>query len=158
MNDNPINTERRAAYIAGLRLLADVLDHHPELPQPSSGQSADNPLRIWFHSHHDQPSVRDRVAAAARALKRHARKVDKKINGEWFDVRTALAGLHIEVTTRRNDVCERVVIGTETVTEKHKDPDLLAQVPEVEVTEEREIVEWRCPPSLLAEAGTAVTR
>ena len=47
-------------------------------------------------------------------------------------------------------VCERVVVGTETVTREEPDPEALKQVPTVTVTEEREVIEWRCPESILA--------
>jgi hypothetical protein len=48
----------------------------------------------------------------------------------------------------RNEVCEKVVTGTREVTKEVPDPEALAAVPKVTVTETVEDVEWRCHPIL----------
>lgn len=54
----------------------------------------------------------------------------------------------------REQVCERVVTGTETRKIVEPDPDLVAALPTVERVETVETVEWRCEP-ILAEKQAA---
>ena len=62
----------------------------------------------------------------------------------WFVMRRKIGGHDIDVFASHEAVCERVVIGTETV----EVPDPSAPM----VTIEREVVEWKCPPSILKAA------
>jgi hypothetical protein len=136
--------DQRAAYISGLHKLADWLEQHPELPLPYDGASPTggrlNFILSMFDDHKD---------LARRFARAFPGTVEKHIRDNVLNLKASFDGLHVLLIADRNAVCERVVVGTETVTEKVKDPELLAQVPEVEVTREREIVEWRCG-SLLA--------
>jgi hypothetical protein len=136
-------TTDRSQYIAGLRELADLLEQHEELELPYSGYRsamsvipADNQL--------------EQVAAWARAL---PGRVEKRVRSGYFDIDGNLAGLKITVIADRDKVCERVVVGTETVTRTVPDPDV--EVPLVEVTEQVERVEWRCLPLLAGEQATS---
>lgn len=131
----------RAAYTAGLRLLADELDNHPAVPLPSHGREALMPLLV-FCRHPDE------VAAFARAVGGH---LDKRASDDsaFLRVTGRLAGLAVQAVVERDQVCERVVTGVETVTEQVPDPD----APTIEVTREVEQVRWECRP-LLAGAST----
>lgn len=146
MNDN------RAAYIQGLRQLADVLERNPGIRLPLS---ADMPSHttFLFHDRPDSPAVQA-LADAARAFPCSFTKSTSGEGGKWFDLLGRLGGpggLGVQLSAYREAVCTRVVTGTREVTKKVKDPDLLERVPEVEVTETVEDVEWRCHPLL---AGT----
>lgn len=87
---------------------------------------------------------------AALIVKTIPGTVEKKLrNGDnWMDFSGTYKGVDWEVTTGREAVCERVVVGTEIVEEEVPDPD----APRITVTTEKEIVEWKCD-SLLAKVG-----
>jgi hypothetical protein len=142
----------RAAYTAGLRALADVLDGHPEVPLPYHGNGCE--ISVNFLSGTDP---RARMAAAARAFPCTWHKDAWETpdgSSAYFDLRGELGGLRLKLSAYRSEVCERVVTGTREVTETVPDPEALAAVPEVEVTRVIEDVEWRCH-SILAPATEA---
>ncbi|WP_282775828.1 hypothetical protein [Nocardia sp. CC201C] len=69
----------------------------------------------------------------------------------YLEVGVPLQALRIELVELREQVCERVVTGVETVTEEIPDPDYIAAAPTITRTREVESVEWRCAPVLAAE-------
>ena len=125
---NPTEQDRRAAYTAGLRQLADILDAHPEVPLPYEGTGKSLGKRISFYYLGDK-DPRAALAAARRAFGVPMEKNDSIDSS--FSLTGSLAGLHFALTAEREAVCERVVVGTR----------------EVEV----EDVEWRCTPLLAAD-------
>ncbi len=127
----------RTAYIAGLRLLADVLETRDEVPVPYSGRDAG--LLLMFFG----DDAKDAMGAAARAL---PCRLHKHFRDDYFDLTGSLHGLQVHLTAYRNAVCERVVVGTETVTRTVLDPSV--EVPLVEVTETVDVVRWDCHPLL----------
>jgi hypothetical protein len=141
--------EERTAYTAGLRRLADLLDTHPDCPLPYLGPIIDGrsaTLDVYTHG-------RDELAAAARAL--GGRKIARH-DGKLGLVRD-LDGLRVVIVDVSGEVCEQVVVGQEV--EAVPDPQVVAQAqaayddavasaPKVRV--ERDVTEWRCPPSILA--------
>lgn len=131
----------RAEYIAGLRLLAVLLEQHPDLPLPYYGASETYGRMTVFCS------SREQIAEFARLLPGQSTKhVDQDNSNYGFALHGTLAGLHLDIRAHRDEVCERVVTGTETVVKQVPDPTV--DVPLVEVTEDVEIVEWRCAPLL----------
>lgn len=139
MTENNATADPRAEYIAGLRALADLLEAQPELMKPHGALQV-IPL--------GEQQSREQLAVWARAL---PGKKDKQINDTFANLVGTLRGVQVKVVAYRDEVCERVVTGTETVTKKVKDPEALAAVPEIEVTEEVEQVEWVCRPMLADE-------
>lgn len=93
--------------------------------------------------------------------KRTAQQIIRSIGGTWdksaatrddsMDFTQERDGLSLQVTVVREAVCERVVVGTETVTV----PAQPASEALPERTVEREVVEWRCASLLADEAVTA---
>lgn len=148
MTETKPNLDPRAEYIAGLRMLADLLEAHPDLVLPA-GKDAFADLTVAIFGD-DQ---REQMAAWTRALPGEKRKGQSGTNGDILTLNGQLRGLHLRLICDRDEVCERVVVGTKTETKTVKDPALLAEVPEVEVTEQVEIVEWRCT-SILAGAAS----
>ena len=129
----------RAARIAGLRKLADVLEDNPDLPlpHPFSHGSVDFYLQ----------DGREDMQALARALPCSWVKHYWDGRGTaFFDLRGKLGGLSIHLSAHRDAVCTRVVTGQREVTETVKDPEALAKVPEVTVTRVVDDVEWKCEP------------
>lgn len=68
----------------------------------------------------------------------------KSYSDNYATIRGWIGSIQWAVSTARDNVCERVVVGTETVTETIPDPD--APTITREVT--RDIVEWKCGPIL----------
>lgn len=142
----------RAAYVAGLRVLAAALEAHDEVPLPYDGDSS--AITIHFLAGADPRAA---MAAAARALpcswRKDVRDYGERGGGAYFDLHGELAGLKVTLTARRDDVCERAVTGTREVVELVRDPALLDAVPLVEVTRVVEDVEWTCGSVLAPAAG-----
>lgn len=138
--------QRRSDYVNGLRQLADALEQHDEIPLPYHGTSS--PITLMFFDY--DKDNRAAMAATVRALP--AARLTKVVDDTYFDLDGDLSGLKIKLAAHRNAVCERVVVGTETVTVPAQ-PAVEAQ-PEQVV--DREVVEWRCTP-LLAESAADET-
>ncbi len=123
---------------ANLRAVADLLDAHPDLPNCYiTAHGSTGAVRVDW-----QAWCTDKAAAAL---------VVSTIPGTWerdelFDDEARWIqqrdGVSLIVTISRELVCERRVVGTETVT-------IPAVEAQPERTEVREIVEWDCG-SLLA--------
>lgn len=146
MSDSDLDA--RAAYTAGLRALADALDANTELPLPYHGSSVG--LLVILNTEQDQrAALRHYAHAFDGAVRKGYRDFD-------FDLHGTFRGLKVQVIADRDQVCERVVTGTREVTREIPDPEALAAVPTVTVTETIEDVTWECRP-LLAEAPAAVS-
>lgn len=136
---------------AGLRAVAEFIEQNPALAKGFKTDLVTSGIKV-------HPGAADQAAALAQyaqAAARFGAKVTKDIDDTWHNVVMHFGVLKAEVLAFRSEVCERVVTGTETVTKKVKDPEALAAVPEVEVTEEVETFEWVCRP-LLADDSSAV--
>lgn len=132
--------EQRAAQITGLREVADFLEQHPELPMPSG---------LNYMGRH--LNSRDELVAAARALGR----ADKDFSTDYAQIkRTFSGGVALAYQAVREQVCERVVVGTRKVVVEEPDPEQVAALPKVRRIEKVEDVEWRCSP-LLDDGGRA---
>lgn len=139
----------RVAYTQGLREIADWLDAHPEVRLPYIGRSIPGcelpALPIYLRTPsawEDVPSVRAQMATVARAMG-SAAKSPGLVDGT-FIVWRSFAGLAVFAQAERDEVCERIVVGTKEVTEEIPDPEVLKSVPKVTVTKTVEEVEWRC--------------
>lgn len=131
--------KERHEYIAGLRMLADLLQSHPELELPYTGRSKYEPLSVNLIGDEGQ---RAQMAAWARALP--GKKDKAAVSDTYFRIDGALRGLGIRVLANRAEVCEKRVIGTQEVTEEIPDPEAVAALPKKTVTRTEEIVEWVC--------------
>lgn len=131
------STDRRAEFATGLRAVADWFEVHPEIAIPYAHQ-------IGIYDLGEDEAVG--LAAVARAMG----SARKDATEDFISLFKDFGGnVSVKAWAYRNAVCERVVVGTETVTKLIPDPT----APEVEVIEEVEIVEWRCAPILAAEIG-----
>jgi hypothetical protein len=109
--------------IDGLRKLADYLEARPAVPTPYLGAIH------AFPESDDQP-----IAEVARAMGGFTKSHDGRFLGLVKD----FGSFTLEVLYESEQVCERVVVGTEDVPEK------------VTPAHTREIVEWKCPESVLS--------
>jgi hypothetical protein len=153
-----LNVEsERAAYTRGLREIAEWLDDHPEVELPYLGDYAEGSalpalpifLRPPYKWEPDKADVRTQMATVARAMGRAEKRIKEWVDGSSsFQVWREFGGLVVYAQAGRDEVCERIVVGTEEVTKQVPDPEALAAVPLVEKTETVEKVEWRCGPLL----------
>ncbi len=123
-----------------LREFADFLDNHGhDIPDVNVDVSS----RVWsWTSANDVPTA---IALALRAGMKGADEVTKKYSDDYFRLYLSFGDLEYRVSCDRDEVCERTVVGTETVME--------LTPPEGEWTEkpvEKEVVEWVCNPLLAA--------
>lgn len=135
-------TDAQRQWIDGMRRLCDFLEAHPEIPVTFPESVIAN---VNQYGSEDRSPAKDRLAAIARLPGRWTKDSD----GESFQIKRKFGPHKLLVFANHNEVCERVT-RTETVTREVPDPDKLAEVPTVTVTEEVEHVEWVCPTSLLA--------
>lgn len=127
----------------GLRALADLLDAHPDLTHPWDGY---DPCILHPISSEADPKAAMRDWAKATSHLRPTKNFDT-----WASLFVDFGGgIVVQVYASREQVCEKVVTGTREVTKSVKDPDALAAIPTVEVTETLEDVEWICRPLLAA--------
>jgi len=126
-----------------LRAVAELLDAHPELPEPYITTQGGRANLNWFLQLEGNEA--EQKATAAVIVKTLGGKWNKRDHYEGkFAFAQTRGGVDLFVQVTREAVCERVVTGTKTVT-------VPAKPAEPEQVIEREIVEWRCE-SLLAEA------
>jgi hypothetical protein len=136
------NDTQRGEYVKGLRVLADLLETHPELPLPYTAGTEDSPAHrlTFYYLGADDPKAR--LAEFARLIPGTLRK--EATDGRTLRMVGRLAGLWVQGVAEREAVCERVVTGTREVTRT-----VFGPAPVVgEVTETVEDVRWDCAPLL----------
>lgn len=141
-------TIARYEFVEGLRALADFYDTHPDFPLPGNVEveRASEPYHFTFKSNAYRDAEQYAAMVSELGGKREKVERDYSANGgaAYLDTVRALSPLvAIGVTTFRETVCERRVVGTEKV--MVPDPTAPA-APLVEV--EREVYEWDCKPVL----------
>ena len=136
--------------VRGLRDLAVFIENNPDLADGFHNNLVTSGIKAHLDPFSDDKAAQ--LGRFAQAAARHGAKVTKDIDDQWHNVILQLDGVKVEVLAYRNELCERIVTGTETVTKKVPDPEALAAIPTVEVTEEVETYKWVCKP-LLADAS-----
>jgi hypothetical protein len=123
--------------IKGLRALADWLESTPEaLPDEPCWDGIH--LNVWPDGTDDEK--KQKIIALAQAG-----SIDKHYGGNYMDLRKDFGGgVKYEMSIKRDLVCTKRVVGTKTV--EKRDPELVEQVPMIEV--EEDVVEWDCHPLL----------
>jgi len=138
----------RQRYTALLRDLAAFMDEHEEFPEPYV-----HPGGELHFTCGGRPGARETLAGIRRAL---GGKWAKDARGDgYIEIRGQWRGHRVQLSASREAVCRKVVTGTREVTEIVKDPEKLAEVPDIEVTRIEDVVEWVCEP-ITAPAGTDV--
>lgn len=146
-------TEPSAADVIEVRTLAANLHQLADLIADTPGLApavryAFGGINCYVMSQHNPRAV---LAAVARAGLKHGAHVTKDI-GDYAGVVVRFGEVGVHVYAARGEVCERIVTGTREVTKEVPDPDALAAVPKVTVTETVEDVEWKCTPLLAVES------
>ena len=138
---------KRAEYIVALRELADYLETH-HLPDEKKG---------WWSAKEDtfsSPNLfirtysKEDFSDFCRALGGFEKKWDESSTGAEV---TLASGVRIHVSTDRQNVCKRIVVGTRTIEAKPERTEVIEAEPE----RTEEIVEWECPESFLNLGSTS---
>ena len=137
-------TETQQAKMDGLREFVNHLEQNPEL--------IDKMGKNTFYIFHRGDDVAE-FAKTALMLGTSRKSSDSR----YFNVERDFGPLvRIQVTAAHEDVCERVVIGSEEVEVEERDPELVAaavaDIPTVKTVKIVERFEWKCPSSLLEAA------
>jgi hypothetical protein len=142
--ESDLIAERAAAMSLGLRQLADLITANPHLTKHMEYTLQ----RILVCVFGRQPVAEfARAGAATRGV-----RVEKHGSEKWGGVDLFFTdAVYLHVYTDRDNVCERVVVGTREVVKDVQDPEALAAVPVVKTTVVEEIVEWQCRPFLADE-------
>lgn len=143
-----MNTDREQ-YIEGLRQLAQVLEDNPEIELPTYGTLL--PMSMGFF---ESGGDRDRMAAAARAFPCTWQKsVHDSETQSYFNLDGRLAGLRIQLSSFRDLVCTRRVVGTE---DREVEEEVTPAVTR-KVVKPVEVVEWDCGPILRPAASQVMS-
>ena len=144
------DTDRTASTATRLRLLADMIEGHPDLPLPYISAYSSGTVDVAWYLHinetHDLAAQKTTAAAIVSSL---GGQWDKRESGDEFKFTQHSDGIALEVTVARAAVCERVVVGTHEVTVPAT-PKIPARPATAERTTTVEDVKWVCS-SLLAE-------
>jgi hypothetical protein len=125
----------RAEWVDGLRQLATFIEEHPDFTLPTCASV------VVLVTEMPPEQARAEMARLARQLG----NAEKNTYGDWFEVARKFGPHSLDINAYRQQICERVVVGTETV--EVADPN----APKVTIT--RDKVEWKCPPSILEVAS-----
>jgi hypothetical protein len=133
--------ELAAELASGLRHVADFIKANPEFAEWFRYTLAVAAINLHLTDEEDQAAALGRFS---RAVLRNGGTVDKKIDDQWYTVVASFGAVKAETLTYRNQVCEAVVVGQETV--KIRKPPPKDEWAEVEET--RDIVKYECKPLL----------
>ncbi|GHH63675.1 hypothetical protein GCM10017673_05020 [Streptosporangium violaceochromogenes] len=104
----------RAAYVRGLRALADLLERHPDLSLPYWGV-VERPMPIYPRRYTGgEVAAQALTYVAAMDARPVARFKPCSVNCEpdyWLEITGTLGGLRIEVNSPAAKVCERGAAG-----------------------------------------------
>jgi hypothetical protein len=90
----------RAAYIKGLRTLADLLEAAPGLELPDTGSGPASGLDWNFLRNETDEVWREELARLARVEGVLPCKWDREVSGDYIWVRGQIHGLWVELTAR----------------------------------------------------------
>lgn len=136
------HTELATNQAAGLRRLAELIEAHPELS--ANFRYTLNTAGISVHLTSEDKAAQ--LGTIARIALRHGATVTKDITDTWHNLVLDFDGIRAQVLAYRDQVCQRVVVGTREVVEEVPDPD----APTIQRTRTEDIVEWQCSPILAA--------
>jgi len=120
--------EYRRDKIRGMREMINFLEVNEDVPMPYFGTFSAFPGD-------------DEVAGLARAMK----PVTKEFGSYYFTLRKTFSeGVKLDMSWSRDEVCQRIVIGTKEV-EREVIPERVIEA------HTEDIVEWACPDAILSE-------
>jgi hypothetical protein len=129
--------QQREEFIRGLRELADFYERTPGMPLPSETSTS---FYLW-------PNSSDSVGKLAKLLA----PAKKEFSSSFFTLSRKFGSIKLEISWYKEDVCERVVTGQKQAVEK-------VPVAYEDRIVTRDIVEWRCPESILQDKSEKETQ
>ena len=139
-------------YTWGWAKLAEFLASNPDIADRAYVYS-DRAL-VYLQPGDDTVSW---LAEYTRRGMRAGARVAKEYTDDYGKVLLHFGPVYLQAYTNRDEVCERVVVGTREVVEEVKDPEALAAVPTITQKRTEEIVEWQCRPLLAGEQDGQVS-
>lgn len=123
------NTKQQA-FADTCRKLADFYEAHPDIPSPT-------------HDNFNVYVEKDELPRIAKEIG----SCKKNVDDTYFELVKDFGTMTISFFVYRNQVCEKVVVGKKII------PEYVIPASEERVIPEHEedVVEWRCPDSLLTE-------
>ena len=97
-------TERQVTWLSDLRHMLEWMEDHPQFIVDYTGFQVD--LFVYGD---------DQLGQMREMIKGHG-KWDKEDMGLWFTLRKSFGEHKVQINAVREEVCERVEVGTETVT------------------------------------------
>lgn len=148
VTETPVTTaaEERQALIAAHRLAADLIEQHPEI-NPPTYVTGGGGICWTLYSWNCPDGIPAMIAAIRRAVGGKWDKTERESYGGQAEMVFSREGY--EIVTKREAVCVRRVVGTETKTIPAR-PALPARPA---TTETIEIIEWDCEPVLAGESA-----
>lgn len=135
-----------AVLAANLRAAADLVDAHPDIKQPYITTLSNGGVDLsWYLN--GKENARKTAAAVVRAIDGTWERGEADYSGPLATWTQRRGGLNLLVQVSREEVCERIVVSTKTVT-------IPARPAQPEQVVEQDVVEWRCQP-LLADKAVA---
>jgi len=129
-------TDTRDEQLNDVLSLIGWLKDHPVIPLPV-GFSDSFQIYAW--------DTKDEAAQMAKAMG----TCEKSYDDTFFRLIKKFGTVTLVGVFSRQQVCERVVVGTKEVEVEEADPVAVAAIPKVKVKKQIEIVEWKCPENLL---------
>ncbi len=130
-----------------LATAASVISTHPDVRWFISADCGDYTAPAYVTMRCHDPYSRQGLALLARKL---GGRWEKEIDDFHFMLKQTIDGVELALYVSRATVCERVVIGKKTTIVEAPDPIAVDALPKTTRRVEEDVVEWRCPPSLLA--------
>lgn len=129
-------------YVAGLRELADFIEN---APFPDSWQGAWGEKSWEAHYIYLNTGTKEDFQKFVKALGTFEKTFSEYSSSA---VKTLPSGIKITVSTDRQNICKKVVVGTRVIPAKEE----RTVIEEAEPEREEEIVKWECG-SFLGESG-----
>ena len=129
-----------------LREFADFVDDHHDLLPEEISIRPNSYVYNWSISTSNGETVPDVITKAMRAGLQGTGKVKKNYRTDTFTLTFKFGKLNYNILCDREEVCERIVTGTEEVTES-------VAVKWEDQTRTKETVTWKCHPLLAVVEG-----
>lgn len=157
--DNPTEQERAEQVATDLERFAADLDRYIAFLR-------DNPdIAAAIGTHGDEvhayayvspdKDVKAVIADFSRRARRAGAEMTKDVTDDYAGANLTFGNVTLAVYSQREQVCERIVVGTREIEVEEPDPELLAKVPTVKRTKKVEDVRWECTPLLAPAADDA---
>jgi hypothetical protein len=144
MDTTVTQTQRDEKLEARAQALADGLRRLADLVEKLDDETLIYDYEYTLGNANMPVDGKDELAAHVRAALAAGGEIEKSYNDAYAGAYLRFGPVAVRPYAARDLVCERVVTGTQEVTEEVADPEALAAVPKVSVTRTVDVVEWRC--------------